>query len=151
VSRVIVVDWAAHTGVPNPCPSENWILEDRAESSQPRLIFPPNHTSLITQKPLSSRAINRRLDRLANRFGDADEAEVAGQSVDDVLAFVDRALSHARAKRLAQLVEAVVGHRSRPSVDERGTVGFDDPSADRRPQVAAEGLVDFGAEALVTH
>ena len=31
-----------------------------------------------------------------------------------------------------------------------GTVGLDDPAADRRPEVAAEGLVDLGAEALVT-
>jgi hypothetical protein len=34
---------------------------------------------------------------------------------------------------------------------ERGTVGFDNPSAERRPEVAAEGLVDLGAETLVTH
>jgi hypothetical protein len=59
---------------------------------------PPYPASLITEKALPDRAVNSRLDRVPNRVSDADEAQVAGQGVDDVFTFVDRPLSHDRAR-----------------------------------------------------
>ena len=90
-----------------------------------------------------------RFDRLADRVGDADEAQVTGEGGDDLLAVVARALAHHRAEHLQQLVRARSRPCGGPGADEGGAVGLDDAAADRGAEVAAEGLLDPGAETLV--
>src|SRR5260370_6234724 len=93
------------------------------------LLLAPDHASLIADEAVTNSAVDGRPHRLPHAVGYADEAQVAGQGMDDVFALVGRALSPDRPKRLAQLIEVVVSHGTRPGADERGTVGLDDPSA----------------------
>src|SRR5208337_1672951 len=88
-------------------------------------------------------------DRLSDGFGEADEAEVAGEREDDLLAVVSGARPHDGAEDLDEFVGLVVGHADGTCTDEVGAIGLDDPAADGGSELTPKNLVDLGAEPLV--
>ena len=74
---------------------------------------------------------------------------MAGQCGDDFFTVVGGAFPHDGAEDLDEFVGLVVGHADGTGTDKGGAVGLDDPAADGGSEVASEGFVDLGAEALV--
>jgi len=74
---------------------------------------------------------------------------VAGKGGDDFFTVVGRSFPHDGAEDFDEFVGLVVGHADGTGTDELGAVGLDDPAADAGTEVATEGFVDLGAEALV--
>src|SRR5262245_16080576 len=113
------------------------------------LLGPPNHASLVAKDALPDGAVDGRLDGVSARVRDTGETEGTGDSGDYVSPVVAWPFAHDGGDEFSEFVQSIILHRRCAGADQLLALGLDNLAPDRRSQVATQGFLDLGAEALV--